>query len=495
LPRPVAVHHDFESYVKEFVHNLFGPHINPAGLHIEQTRLQSRLQEAMKAREQHWQQSAEEWHEAETFTLVKEHEAKMERAHREIKDLESILSWTREALKASEREIVTLSETAAAARETKSLQAAKAALRRAREREAAQRVVAQAAEQRFGRDAAGPERAKELWAAQQASGQAAAEAAAATEQATAAEAAAADAAAEAAAVSAATAQQEQAAAEQQAAADRMAADRAAADLMAAERMSAERTAAGVAAEVARVAAAKAAAAEAAAAKRAWNARAVADEASAERAAAERAAVEEASGASSSCGPAAGTAATAAAGPSGGFEHGRDPRLAPPWMTQNRELLAGLHAQSSAEPKAGFASTSESITSLLTLEELEAALARADARGRLLCVKYYVPWCTTCLKMQPLYEEVAEGPFGEHVDFCEVDGGAARVLLALASPPDATMAGATSDEAAGVWRMPATHVYARGALRETRLIQDKHLFEEFTSGLVDLVLKYVYEGSR
>jgi len=44
-------------------------------------------------------------------------------------------------------------------------------------------------------------------------------------------------------------------------------------------------------------------------------------------------------------------------------------------------------------------------------------------------------------------------------------------------------------------MPATHVYARGALRETRLIQDKHLFEEFTSGLVDLVLKYVYEGSR
>ena len=41
-------------------------------------------------------------------------------------------------------------------------------------------------------------------------------------------------------------------------------------------------------------------------------------------------------------------------------------------------------------------------------ELEAALGRAEASGRLMVVKYYAPWCKACLNIKPLYEKAAEG---------------------------------------------------------------------------------------
>ena len=166
---------------------------------------------------------------------------------------------------------------------------------------------------------------------------------------------------------------------------------------------------------------------------------------------------------------------------GGDAHGRDPRLAPPWITENAPLLAELAANSSSAPKAATASKSAKIISLLTLADLERALEVAEASGKLVVVKYYAPWCKACLRIKPLYERAAEGPLGERVDFYEVDGGAARVLVALAD----------------VKKMPATHVYARGApgaeagklvLAQTRLINSKPRFEEFSAGLVQLVLK-------
>ena len=231
-------------------------------------------------------------------------------------------------------------------------------------------------------------------------------------------------------------------------------------------------------------------------------------------------------------------ATAAASEEEGA-HGRDPRFAPPWITDNPELLADLRARSTAEPKPATASRSEAIAPIVNLEQLEvraggsdfvdvaqtaggrlplltrvslalcpsqAAIARADARNRLVCVKYYAPWCQSCFAIKPFYERAAgaqrgtsigpagpvhpayssnrtervtgllqmcaEGPMADHVDFYEVDGGCARVLVALAD----------------VRSMPVVHVYARGGLQATRPINSKPLFDEFSKGLVQLVLE-------
>lgn len=158
-------------------------------------------------------------------------------------------------------------------------------------------------------------------------------------------------------------------------------------------------------------------------------------------------------------------------------HGRDPRYAPPWIAENDELLAELTAASSGAPKAATASSSAAVAPIVHLEDLNAALDKAAQTGKLVCVKYYAPWCKSCLKIKPLYERVAEGAMGEHVDFYEVDGGAARVLVAYAD----------------VTKMPCTHVYAGGALAATGLINNKALFDEFEAGLVQLVLRYASFG--
>ena len=62
---------------------------------------------------------------------------------------------------------------------------------------------------------------------------------------------------------------------------------------------------------------------------------------------------------------------------------------------------------------------------------------------------------------------------DHVDFYEVDGGCARVLVALAD----------------VRSMPVVHVYARGGLQAMRPINSKALFDDFSKGLVQLVLEF------
>ena len=110
---------------------------------------------------------------------------------------------------------------------------------------------------------------------------------------------------------------------------------------------------------------------------------------------------------------------------------------------------------------------------LALCPSQAAIARADARNRLVCVKYYAPWCQSCFAIKPLYERAAEGKMAEYVDFYEVDGGCARELVALAD----------------VRNFPVTQVYARGSLRTTRPINSKALFDEFYARLEDLVLEF------
>ena len=100
---------------------------------------------------------------------------------------------------------------------------------------------------------------------------------------------------------------------------------------------------------------------------------------------------------------------------------------------------------------------------MSLAQLDAALRRAEAQGRLACVKYYAPWCRACLNIKPYFEKLAKGAVGQlSADFVEVDAGASRVLCALAN----------------IKKMPVVHIYSEGELVGTHEISSKKLFEDF-----------------
>ena len=236
----------------------------------------------------------------------------------------------------------------------------------------------------------------------------------------------------------------------------------------------------MAAEAAEAAAAEAAAAEATAAQEALaaavDAAVDAAVAATEASAFDAAAAAETAELEAAAAEVAAAAAEAAAGEEG--VHGRDPRLAPPWITENEQLLAELRARSTAEPKPSTASRSAAVAPIVSLAQLDAALGRAEAQGRLACVKYYVPWCQSCFAIKPLYERAAEGKMADYVDFYEVDGGCARELVALAD----------------VRSFPVAQIYARGTLRTTRPMNSKVLFDEFYARLEDLVLEFADFGA-
>ena len=284
------------------------------------------------------------------------------------------------------------------------------------------------------------------------------------------QAAAEESAAQAAADAAAAEAADAAAAEAAEAAAAEAADAAAAE--AADAAAAEAAEAAVAAEAAAAEATAAQEALAAAVDAAVDAAVAATEASAfdAAAAAETAELEAAAA------EVAAAAAEAAAEEEG--VHGRDPRLAPPWITENEQLLAELRARSTADPKPSTASRSAAVAPIVSLAQLDAALGRAEAQGRLACVKYYVPWCQSCFAIKPLYERAAEGKMADYVDFYEVDGGCARELVALAD----------------VRSFPVVQIYARGTLRTTRPMNSKVLFDEFYARLEDLVLEFADFGA-
>ena len=154
----------------------------------------------------------------------------------------------------------------------------------------------------------------------------------------------------------------------------LAAAAAAAEAAAAD-AAAETAAAEAAAEAAEAAvAAEAAAAEATAAQEALAAAVDAavlaateatasDAAAAAETAAAAAAAAEAAAAELAAPPAAAEAAAAEAEEEG--VHGRDPRLAPPWITENEQLLAELAARSSAVPKPSTASRSASVSPIVS----------------------------------------------------------------------------------------------------------------------------------
>ena len=154
-----------------------------------------------------------------------------------------------------------------------------------------------------------------------------------------------------------------------------------------------------------------------------------------------------------------------------MEYGRDPRLAPPWITEDAQLLAELEARSQA-PRAAFASKS-AVKMINCLADFEAVLERSRP-GTLVCIKFYAPHCNSCHRLRPLYEHMAESPMSQFIQFCEVDTTAARVFCALCN----------------IKKMPVAHTYARAnescALIATHLIETPTKFYEFGVELSDRV---------
>lgn len=131
--------------------------------------------------------------------------------------------------------------------------------------------------------------------------------------------------------------------------------------------------------------------------------------------------------------------------------GRDPRDSP----LSEEKLAQL-AEACKPVTGSSASTSDSVTTVLTLDDFEAALAASASRGRLTIFKFYAPWCRTCASIKKNYEAMAGGvmpktmryqmraasTFAEVADFHEIEYSAARPLCAMCN----------------ITSMPLVHVY-------------------------------------
>ena len=148
------------------------------------------------------------------------------------------------------------------------------------------------------------------------------------------------------------------------------------------------------------------------------------------------------------------------------EYGRDPRLAPPWITENHQMLRELALLSRAAPAPAYAATSAAVSPVRSLADFEAALERASAGGRMVVLKFYQARCKACLSARAAFEKAAEGPLAEHADFYEVDASVARVLCTLAK----------------VEQLPVAHVYARGELVDTRPLHKPPLIREFVKSL-------------
>ena len=148
------------------------------------------------------------------------------------------------------------------------------------------------------------------------------------------------------------------------------------------------------------------------------------------------------------------------------EYGRDPRLAPPWITENHQPLRELALPSRAPAAPASAATSAAVPPGPSLADVEAALERASAGGRMVVLKFYQARCKACLSARAAFEKAAEGPLGEHADFYEVDASVARVLCTLAK----------------VEQLPVAHVYARGELVDTRPLHKPPLVREFVKSL-------------
>ena len=136
--------------------------------------------------------------------------------------------------------------------------------------------------------------------------------------------------------------------------------------------------------------------------------------------------------------------------------GHDPRgPLPAWCTT--EMIANLAAKSTLVPKPATASTSPAISSIQTVSELESAVAARP----LVVVKYYAPWCRSCLLTKPTFERFAKR-HAESAGALEVDREASRLLCKLA----------------GLTTLPCVQIYKEGELVGTHKLGNKERFAAF-----------------
>jgi len=138
--------------------------------------------------------------------------------------------------------------------------------------------------------------------------------------------------------------------------------------------------------------------------------------------------------------------------------GRDPRgPLPPWATA--EKIANLTAESTSAPKPATASRTPGILSIQTIPEMDAVVAARP----IVVVKYYAPWCRSCLFMKPSFEKLAKGALSSaKAEFVEVEYDASRVLIYLAE----------------IKALPCTQIYRDGALVGTYKVSKPGQFANF-----------------
>jgi hypothetical protein len=127
--------------------------------------------------------------------------------------------------------------------------------------------------------------------------------------------------------------------------------------------------------------------------------------------------------------------------------GRDPR----GSQLSDEKLAQL-AEACKPVNPASASTSDSVTPILTIEDFEAALAHSASRGRLTVFKFYAPWCPAVLTRDPEYVRGRHGTPG------------ARLGYAYGTR---TVRGAQGPRTCCVYHVPCTGTGAERARRSRR----------------------------
>eukprot|EP00322_Chrysochromulina_rotalis_P011821 CAMPEP_0115864770 /NCGR_PEP_ID=MMETSP0287-20121206/19372_1 /TAXON_ID=412157 /ORGANISM="Chrysochromulina rotalis, Strain UIO044" /LENGTH=231 /DNA_ID=CAMNT_0003319251 /DNA_START=191 /DNA_END=886 /DNA_ORIENTATION=- len=151
--------------------------------------------------------------------------------------------------------------------------------------------------------------------------------------------------------------------------------------------------------------------------------------------------------------------------------GRDPRQAPPWITENAKLLDDLKRRSSDTPKAATASSCPAVGSIQSIDDFESALEKVEGTAKIVIIKFYAPWCKLCLRMKPLFDSVASQLVSMNAaDFYEVDAACARVLCAFAN----------------VELFPAVHIYSSSGskcdLRDALILETKEDLNQFKQSL-------------
>jgi len=136
-------------------------------------------------------------------------------------------------------------------------------------------------------------------------------------------------------------------------------------------------------------------------------------------------------------------------------YGVDPRE----RTGKPEREASEVANALAEEPHASASTLDFIKPLRSVEELEAALAKAGSQ-RLVVIKFYARWCKSCKAIKPRFERIAT-KLSAQCDFYECDYAAHKAYC----------------ERSNVRFMPCVHIYKAGKL-DTALSLSVQKFNDF-----------------